>query len=111
MKKYSRRQVVVALLAAAASGTLRANLSPAAHHVEIAEFKYEPAMLEVDVGDTITWTNIDIVPHTATAKDGSWDTGSLAQGESASITVTESMSTEYICAFHPGMKAALKFGK
>lgn len=77
------------------------------HEVEIRGFKFTPAVLEVRPGDKIRWTNMDIIPHTATAEDGSWDTGELKNGQSAVVDVTENMSAPYICAFHPQMRAAL----
>jgi plastocyanin len=81
----------------------------AVHHlVTIGRFKFEPAVLSVSVGDTITWTNADIAPHTATASDGSWDTGTIKKGEAVSITVAAGMTGGYFCRFHPAMKAELE---
>jgi amicyanin len=73
------------------------------HAVEIADFTYAPAELTIQVGDTVTWTNRDAVEHTATATDGSWDTGPLGEGESASITFTAAGTYEYLCTPHPTM--------
>ena len=77
------------------------------HQIEIKSLKFSPSKVEVGVGDTITWTNKDIAPHTATAQDKSWDTGKLNRGESKTITVTEEFSANYYCRFHPNMKAKL----
>lgn len=99
-----------AVIAAAALPTLysgNATGQPRTHHVEISGFKYDPDRLEVSVGDTITWINRDIAPHTATATEGGWDTGELVKGAEASITVIAGMETSYFCAFHPMMKAQL----
>ena len=41
--------------------------------IEIQKFKFAPKMPVVKPGDVIVWVNKDIVPHTASAKDGSWD--------------------------------------
>jgi plastocyanin len=41
--------------------------SPKTFHVAIKGFKFQPEKLEVEVGDTVTWTNEDIVPHIVTA--------------------------------------------
>ena len=71
--------------------------------VEISEFAYSPAELTVTVGDTVTWTNLDAVDHTATAIDGSWDTGLLGQGDSGSITFTAPGTYDYLCTPHPSM--------
>jgi len=77
------------------------------HQVKIEGFVFEPASLSVKMGDSITFTNLDIVPHTATAKDRSWDTGNLAKDEAATITVEADMVTDYFCAYHPNMVGAL----
>ena len=42
----------------------------------IANFAH--VSLTVAVGDTVRWTNVDEVPHTATSSDGDWDSGTLS---------------------------------
>ncbi len=78
--------------------------------IEIRDFLFDPAQLEVLPGDGITWINRDIVPHTVTAIDGSWDSGSLKRGEEWSILIDAGMEPEYYCLFHPMMKARLRIG-
>ncbi len=80
---------------------------PLRHNVDIAKFRFDPIVLEVRPGDIIVWRNHDIAPHTATALDGSWDTGTLTSGQSYELTVGPDMDTEYFCRFHPAMKAKL----
>jgi len=71
--------------------------------VQIVGFQFEPATVEVEVGDSVTWTNGDEAPHTATADDGSFDTGTLEQGASGSVTFDTAGSFSYFCAIHPDM--------
>ena len=71
--------------------------------VDIADFAFEPAELTITAGETVTWTNLDGVAHTATATDGSWDTGLLDEGESGSITFTTPGTYDYRCTPHPSM--------
>jgi len=112
-RRFLLKKVVAAIAAAAFppvpvimwSGTAIAN--PREHRIETGDFKFSPTRVEVSVGDTITWVNHDITPHTATAVDGSWDTGELVKGAEASIAVTADMGSGYFCAFHPMMKAQL----
>jgi len=78
------------------------------HTIEISKFKFEPATLTANPGDTITWINRDIVPHTATANDKIWDTGTLKKDESIVTTVGEDTIGAYFCRFHPHMKGELK---
>lgn len=81
---------------------------PREHKIEITNFVFVPEMVNARVGDTITWINRDIVPHTATGEGGSWDTGSINKDESKSLVVTVGMVSDYICRFHPTMKGALR---
>jgi plastocyanin len=79
----------------------------AATGVTIQNFKFSPGTSSVHVGDTITWTNRDIAPHTATAKDGSFDTGTINKNKSGSHTFTKAGSFAYICSIHPSMKGTV----
>lgn len=75
--------------------------------VRIYNFVYEPATLEVTVGSTVTWTNDDPVPHTATSVDGAFDTNTIAAGSTAEVTFDTVGSFDYVCAFHPGMAGTI----
>ena len=85
----------------------QAKSEPREHKVEITNFLFVPATINARSGDTITWTNRDIVPHTATGEGGSWDTGSINMNESKSLVVTADMVSGYICRFHPTMKGSV----
>lgn len=76
--------------------------------VTIRDFAYAPGNLQVPVGATVTWTNYDDAPHTATAKDRDWDTGTLDKGESGSITFRTAGDFTYYCTIHPSMVARLQ---
>ena len=104
--------VVAALLATACSAnfnpvTEQANDSAKTHAVIIKKFKFIPEVLEVKPGDKIIWVNKDIVPHTATALDKSWDTGRIASSARKEMIVTKAQSLSYYCVYHPIMKAEL----
>ena len=71
--------------------------------VRIADFMYEPSVLEVTPGTAVKWTNEDSAPHTATAKEDSFDTGKLDEGESGEITFETTGTYDYICTYHPYM--------
>lgn len=78
------------------------------HLVRISGMAFTPAALEAAPGDTIVWINDDIVPHTATAsRGGTWDTGSLAQGDSGLVVVQARGSFPYFCRLHPTMTASV----
>jgi len=71
--------------------------------VTIEGFAFSPGRVTVMVGDTVTWTNRDGASHTATADDGSWDTGGIPSSSSASIRFTKAGEFRYSCAIHPDM--------
>jgi plastocyanin len=77
------------------------------HEVEIRNFAFHPDQLEVRHGDQICFTNSDLTPHTATANDGSWDSGTLEGGDRLVLEITSEWTGGYFCAYHPQMKAAL----
>jgi plastocyanin len=75
--------------------------------VTIAGFAFSPAALTIEAGTTVTWTNQDSATHTATADDGSFDTGDIAQGASASVTFDTPGTFTYHCSIHPNMVASI----
>ena len=79
----------------------------ASTNVTIRDFAFSPKSVTIDVGDTVTWTNKDTVKHSATAEDGSFDTGLLGKGRSGSNTFDEAGTFQYICKPHPFMKGTI----
>ena len=77
--------------------------------VEITNFEFKPANIEVKSGDTIIFINRDIVPHTATADDKSCDTGLIAKDESQTIEIVSDMTLTFYCLFHPNMKSSFSY--
>ena len=73
------------------------------HAVQISGFAFVPAELTIMVGDTVTWTNLDSVIHTATSTTGAFDAGDLDQNESYSLTFTAAGTYDYLCTPHPEM--------
>jgi plastocyanin len=65
-------------------------------------YKFAPAVIEVKVGTTVTWTNHDDFPHNVTLMTGPDKTSkSLAIGETASIAFTKAGTVYYECTLHP----------
>lgn len=105
-KAYTRRSVMAgaaAIVAAPLPNPIMAD-TPEVHEVEIRSFKFVPKVVQVRVGDTIRWINMDVAPHTATADEFGWNTDELGKSDSAEIVVTEGIETSYFCVFHPHMK-------
>ena len=107
-KTYIASKIMVFTMIAAGLFSAHAEEPGAEEYiVEIVGFKFVPEQLEVKPGDTVAWINRDIAPHTATGKDGTWDTGTLKQNESKSIVVSQEMSGKYFCRFHINMVASI----
>ena len=94
--------ILVGLLTAGGSAVLAAD-----HAVDIAGSAFSPGSVTVAVGDTVTWTNADAQNHTATADDGSWDTGTISSSTPKSVTLATAGTFPYHCKIHPSMTATL----
>lgn len=75
--------------------------------VEVRLMKFNPATVELNVGDTVEWKNRDLTPHTATAENKSFDSGSIDANASWRYTFAEPGSFPYVCTFHPEMKGTV----
>ena len=76
--------------------------------VDIVEFTYQPDPVVVQVGGKVIWQNQDTAPHTATADDGSFDTGTLEEGKLKSETFKEAGTFTYFCEIHPTMHGTVE---
>jgi plastocyanin len=64
-------------------------------------YRFEPAVVEIEAGDTVAWTNEDDFPHNVHLLDGSDRTVDLPIGESGSITFGDAGTIYYECSIHP----------
>jgi plastocyanin len=69
---------------------------------------FQPNPVQVSVGSTVTWTNNDAQPHTATSgqnatPDGNFDSGIMAPQATFEHTFTEAGEYPYFCLLHPNM--------
>jgi plastocyanin len=71
--------------------------------VAIEAFAFTPPTIEAQVGQAVTWENHDPADHTVTAEDGSFDSGTMAQGGTFEATFDSPGEYRYICELHPGM--------
>ncbi len=72
---------------------------------------YSPNPASATDRSTVTWNNIDSTPHTATADDGSFDTGIITGGSSGSAMISANSGTTvipYHCSVHPEMRGTLQ---
>lgn len=84
-----------------------AALAASTHEVKIEGVKFPPATLAVHRGDTVTWRNNDVVPHTVTAA-GKFDSSAIAPGKTFSKKMDQPGVYDYVCTYHPGMKGRVE---
>jgi len=76
--------------------------------VEIVDFAYSPDPVTIEAGGKVIWQNMDSAPHTATADDGSFDTGDLEEGKLKSESFKDPGTYPYFCEIHPDMKGTVE---
>jgi len=85
----------------ATSGTSSATIT-------IHSFTFGPAVLKVKAGTVVTVKNTDDTDHTVTAIDGSFDTGPIHGGKSATFTVSKAGTVKYHCNIHNYMNGSIQ---
>jgi plastocyanin len=75
--------------------------------VSIDNFTFAPTELKVKVGDTITWTNHDDIPHTVVSA-GKFRSKALDTDNSFSFTFAATGDYKYFCSLHPHMTGMIK---
>jgi plastocyanin len=88
------------------------NLSGAAANAEefqvtIDNFTFAPAELKLKVGDTVTWTNHDDIPHTVVSA-GKFRSKAMDTDNTFSFTFTSAGDYKYFCSLHPHMTGMIK---
>ncbi|GAC1443600.1 MAG: hypothetical protein NVSMB52_02130 [Chloroflexota bacterium] len=69
--------------------------------------RYEPAVLTVHVGQTVTFKNTTDIDHTATADNSAFNTDVLGPNGSSTWTPTRAGKYLYGCYFHPTMRGEI----
>jgi plastocyanin len=99
------RRFLLAALAAAAvfaagcGGSGESSEPVATTEVQMVKsYRFDPKVIEIEAGDTVTWTNEDNFTHTVEV-DGQED-HQVEQGESFAITFDEPGTYHYVCTLH-----------
>ena len=72
-----------------------------------------PNVLNIQVDDSVTWTNDDTSGHTMTSgtpsggPDGAFDSSIVAPGDSYSLTFPSADTYNYFCLIHPWMQGTV----
>lgn len=92
------------LAAGALPSQAAANTVQATETAGGSTFVFEPATITIKVGDTITFDNTGQAPHTATADDGSFDSGNLDAGAKFTTKPFTTPGTiPYSCTYHKAL--------
>jgi amicyanin len=75
--------------------------------VTIDNFTFTPPELKVKVGDTVTWTNHDDIPHTVVSA-GKFRAKTMDTDDTFSFTFTAAGDYKYFCSLHPHMTGMIK---
>jgi len=101
------------LVLAAALGAPAAAQGPAsasqARTVEIVNFAFRPATVEIAKGQRVLFSNAANVAHTAT-RAGSFDTKRIKPGRSAGVRFKQAGTFRYHCKIHPQMSGKVVVG-
>jgi plastocyanin len=100
------RLIACLAVASAAFGFATAG-AQASVAVTIVFRAYQPATTIVALGETVTWTNSTLMPHTVTAVEGAFDSGKMNGGTTFSFTFLKPGTFLYKCTIHPSMKGTV----
>ncbi len=76
--------------------------------VIIKDFWYFPDNLTIRQGSEVTWVNLDLTGHTATADNGEFDTDLLRQNQRYSMVFDQVGKFPYFCVPHPQMVGVVR---
>ncbi|OCX52755.1 hypothetical protein BEL04_14340 [Mucilaginibacter sp. PPCGB 2223] len=74
--------------------------------VSIQNFAFVPDTIRIKAGQTVTWTNKDSAPHTATSLNGVFGSNNLATNQTFQFTFNTAGTFSYHCTVHPMMATA-----
>lgn len=96
-------------LAIAAAILLQRGATAHAQEVQVTidNFTFAPAELAVKVGDTVTWTNHDDIPHTVVSA-GKFRSKAMDTDDKYTFTFTSAGDYKYFCSLHPHMTGMIK---
>ena len=79
--------------------------------VDIGDNFFNPAVVQINIGQTIRWMNNGTVDHTSTSADGLWDSGTLGPSQFFDFTFMSEGVHDYACSFHPEMLGTVIVGR
>jgi plastocyanin len=98
---------------ATTADTANANVQSGKVTITITHMEYQPSVIVVKAGTTITWINHDSVAHTVTQgqnaapSSNGFNSGLLPTGKAWSYTFNKTGTYLYTCEVHPSMNARI----
>ncbi|MFE0325200.1 cupredoxin domain-containing protein [Streptomyces sp. NPDC058960] len=84
--------------------------SAATYSVSLKNLQYNPPTLDVQVGDSVTWSNDETNGVTHSVTGGDLNSPDLAPGAKYSFTFSSPGTFSYHCRFHPDMQGTVVVG-
>lgn len=75
------------------------------YQISIQDLSFSPALIEIQAGSTIVWTNKDGMEHTVSSD--TFQSQKLGQGQTFSQIFNEVGEFNYFCSIHPNMKGKI----
>lgn len=99
MTRFLLPAVAAAAAFAAGCGGTGTSEPVAATEVEMVKsYRFDPKVIEIDAGDTVTWTNEDNFTHSVQV-EGQED-HEVGRGESVELTFDTPGTYDYVCTLH-----------
>ncbi len=98
--------LVAAALAAGAPAAFGGDMAPLATTpavIVIRDFEFNPSVLTVAPGTTVTWVNEDESPHTVTEQAKLFRSAALDTSDRFTYTFAQPGEFAYYCTLHPMM--------
>jgi plastocyanin len=103
-----RIHVVTLLLCGVVASAIGCGRSPARRaetiRVVVDKIAFQQPDVRAHIGDSIEWINKDVVTHTSTARDETWDV-TVDPGATGRAVLDRAGTFDYFCRLHPNMTA------
>ncbi len=105
MSSPNQRAFCARMLALACVLSCAPSVRAAEVQIKIDNFVFVPATITVKPGDTVTWENVDDIPHTVTSKTpGIFRSKPLDTNDKYAFTFATEGTFDYFCGLHPHMQ-------
>jgi plastocyanin len=75
--------------------------------IEMKNFHFAPVTLNIPVGTTVTWKNLDEEPHTVASDSGVFRSGGLEENDTFGFKFDKPGTYRFICSIHPNMMGTI----